>query len=163
MAPPFLPHPDWVVTIAPNLGGLEVQGASFWLGARRSIRRAVELECDVISDWWDEPVPHVATNLSLYGMWIETTFPLETGSIVVISFTPPRWRNTRDLTCFAAVRRSVLKRRAHDPRSSGMGIEFIDPTRDELKELAVTLRGLPPPLPSNERPPFMQRAAAGRH
>lgn len=124
-----------------------LQSAEVLPGARRALRRAVHVECDVVSSWWDEPVPHLATDLSPHGMWVESQFPLQLGEVVVLTFRPPRWSSDEQLIAFGAVRRVELRRRASDPRASGMGIELLDLDDDEARDLAASLRGLPPPLP----------------
>jgi hypothetical protein len=116
-------------------------------GARRALRRAVQLDCQVLSELWDEPVPHRVTDLSPQGMWIETPFPLERGSRLVVAFTPPRWRRDRELVASAVVQRVIVGRREGEHLSPGMGVVFDDLRRHELDELKATLRGLPPPLP----------------
>jgi hypothetical protein len=121
-------------------------------GGRRALRRAVHMECDVVCPWWDEPVAHRATNLSPQGIWLESQLPLTPGEVVVLSFTPPRFDPSRELIAFGTVRRTELRRRASDPRASGMGIEFLDLDDDEATELAAVLRGLPPPLPRRRYP-----------
>ena len=128
-------------------------------GSRRALRRAVHLDCDVVSPWWDEPVPHRATDLSPYGIWVESQFPLSLGDVAVLTFRPPRWRERAEVIVFGAVRRVELRRRASDPRASGMGIEFLDLDDEEAEQLTRTLVGLPPPLP---RPRGTRRARARR-
>lgn len=120
-------------------------------GGRRALRRAVHVECDVVSRWWDEPVPLLATDLSPFGLWLESPFPLEVGDEMVLELRPPRWSGP-DLQVFGAVRRVSLRRRASDPRSSGMGIEFLDLRAEDAAELTRAVRGLPPPLPKPRHP-----------
>lgn len=120
-------------------------------GARRALRRAVHVECDVVSRWWDEPVPLLATDLSPFGVWLQSPFPLEVDEEMVLELRPPRWQGA-DLQVFGAVRRVELRRRASDPRASGMGVEFLDLREEEAAELARALRGLPPPLPGPRYP-----------
>ncbi len=119
---------------------------------RRTLRRAVQLDCDVISELWDEPIPHVVTDLSPEGAWVETPFPLEVGSQMLVSFTPPRWRPDRSLVCLADVRQVRLGRRSSDPCGAGMGLEFRGLSPRQGDELRATLRGLPPPLPPGAAP-----------
>jgi hypothetical protein len=97
---------------------------------------------------WDDPVPHVATDLSLHGIWLETPFPLPLGTRVALSFTPPRWRRDRDIVVFAEVRRVEHGR---TDGTSGMGLEILDLEHDRTDELCATLFGLPPPLPRGKR------------
>jgi hypothetical protein len=111
---------------------------------RTETRRAVHVECEIISDRWEEAVPHLATDLSLRGMWVETTFPLPVGEQILVSFTPPRWRHDRQILALARVRR------VHHPSvgtridAPGMALEFLDLAPAALEELRATLRGLPP-------------------
>ncbi len=125
-------------------------------GARRALRRAVHVECDVVSSWWDEPVTHLVTDLSPHGLWLEAPFPLEPGEELVVCFRPPRWGDRPEIQAFGAVRRVELRRRTDDPRGSGMGIELLDLAPGDEEALAEALRGLPPPLP-NERVPRLAR------
>lgn len=116
-------------------------------GTRRAVRRAVHVDCEVVSRFWDDSIPHLATNLTPDGVWIESSLPLEVGEDVVLTFRPPRWEQGREVTCFGTVRRVDLRRRTSDPRSAGMGIEFLDIAEHDREDLARSLRGLPPPLP----------------
>lgn len=128
-----------------------LQSVEILPGARRALRRAVHVECDVVSRWWDEPVPHLATDLSPQGIWLESALPLELGDEVVLAFRPPRWPKGCEVMVFGAVRRVDLRRRASDPRRAGMGIEFLDLAVGDEGELTASLRGLPPPLPRRRR------------
>ena len=38
--------------------------------ARRTVRRNVDFDCGLLTDLWDEPVPHRVTDLSETGIWI---------------------------------------------------------------------------------------------
>jgi len=115
-------------------------------GARRSLRRAAHVSCDVVSTFWDEPVSHIATDLSEHGIWVQTLFPLAVGEHLFVCFAPPRWRQGREVLVSAAVRRVELCRRTSDPGSSGMGLEFLDLTDAERDQLRESLAGMPPPL-----------------
>ncbi|MEM9187865.1 MAG: PilZ domain-containing protein [Myxococcota bacterium] len=129
-----------------------------WANSRRALRRAVHLECDLLSEVWDAPATHLATNLSPYGIWVDATFPLDIGDPVVLAFAPP---NTDvELLIDGTVRRAELRRRARDPRPSGMGIEFgyLSPADAEL--LQQSLRGLPPPLREPSTAPRVHRSLA---
>jgi len=118
-------------------------------GRRRAVRRAVHVDCEVVSRFWDDSIPHLATDLTPDGIWIESMYPLEVGEDVVLTFRPPRWEESRAVTCFGTVRRVELRRRTSDPRASGMGIEFLDISDADQSELMRSLRGLPPPLPAS--------------
>ena len=125
--------------------------------SRRALRRAVELEAEVVCDLWAGSAPHRATDLSPYGIWLETPFPLERGTEVVLSFVPPRWSADRELLVVGDVRRVELSRRRSDPLPSGMGVAFRGMGEAERDALAETLRGLPPPLPRRQASPRLHR------
>ena len=122
--------------------------------ARRAQRRPVDLGCQVIRRGWDEPAAHRLTDLSPYGGWIATAFPLARGEELVMCFEPPRWGG-REIQVFAEVtRRVVLADRKRDPHARcGMGVEFMDLgdhdrfelrrwLRDHAEELALDARAL---------------------
>ncbi len=123
------------------------QGIDFRAGNRRALRRAVSIDCSVMSRYWDGPVRHTASDLSPYGLWVDAIFPLEPGELLAVSFTPPRWRLSHEIIVFAEVRRAVLGRRQRDDGAAGMGLEFLDLKRPERAALDALLKGLPPPLP----------------
>ena len=113
---------------------------------RRAVRRAVSLECEVLSDQWDGAVSLEVTDLSCFGLWVKTLLTLEAGEEVMVSLTPPFWPNRSPLVALAAVSRVGMFRRRSDLHASGMGLEFTDIDTDESYLLANSLRGLPPPL-----------------
>jgi hypothetical protein len=113
--------------------------------ARRATRRAVDLPCQIVSRHWDEPIQHCLANLSPFGAWIDTSFPLPIGERVVLSFaTPPsglprrcKMRHQQEFLVFAEVRRL---RRSRDGTRGGMGIEFVDLPKVERHALGRSLR-----------------------
>ena len=107
--------------------------------ARRALRRALPLSCELVSAYWDEPVPHRASDVSPYGMWIDTFFPLHRGAELLVAFPLPRSHD--QLVAFARVSRVTTR----SPRV-GMGLEFTDMTPDERALLERSLRGIPPRL-----------------
>ena len=111
--------------------------------ARKALRRALHLQCALVSHYWDEPVQHFATDLSPHGMWIETLFPLHPGAEVVVSFTPP---GGEEVTFFGKVKRAVTGRRRSDRGPLGMGIAFTDASDEQSVAIARRLRGIPPRL-----------------
>jgi hypothetical protein len=102
--------------------------------ARRATRRAVDMTCEIVSPWWDEPVSHRLADLSLFGVWIDTSFPLPVGERVALSFAPPR---RPEMTVFAEVRRVRPNRTG---RRGGMALEFLDLERRERHDLGRALR-----------------------
>lgn len=119
---------------------------------RRALRRAVEIPCDVVSGYVDEPLLYWATDLSPYGLWLETSFPMHIGEQLVVCFQPPVWWPGREISVFAEVTRS-----AHG-RSHGMGLEFLDLGEHEGRALNSWLRGRPPPLPRRRKRSPVERA-----
>ncbi len=110
--------------------------------ARRTVRRNVDFDCGLLTDLWDEPVPHRVTDLSETGIWIATDFPLEVGTEVAVELTPPDWDTP--LYVSGEVRRVDLSRRMGDPRSAGMGIAFQALRADDRRRLTWSLRRLRP-------------------
>jgi Tfp pilus assembly protein PilZ len=119
-------------------------------GPRSALRRAVDIQCDVVSDFWDEPLAHKAVNLSPQGIWLETDYPLHVGTEVVLSFEPPRAE--RRVLVYGDVRRVAFKRRASEKKGAGMAISFDYLSRRDTTMLEELLRGLPPPIPPRRRP-----------
>ena len=114
--------------------------------ARRSARRSVDLSCEIVSRHWDEPIAHQLGNLSQFGAWIDTSFPLPVGERVVLSFAAPVsalpagrfMTHLHEILVFAEVRRV---RRSRGGKRGGMGVVFIDLPKNERRALGHTLRG----------------------
>ncbi|MFW5876323.1 MAG: PilZ domain-containing protein [Myxococcota bacterium] len=117
---------------------------------RGAVRRAVSLQCQVLADDWDEPVPYDVRDLSPGGMFLDTTLPLEPGTEMLVSLRPERWPGQGPVVARAVVRRVELRRRRAEGRAAGMGVAFVDLSDDDVENLDACLRGLPPPLPSGE-------------
>lgn len=113
---------------------------------RRSLRRAVSVECEMESNLWDGQVPFRVTDLSNEGLWLRTGLSIECGEQVVVSFAPPSWPRTEPLVALASVVRVAMPRRRGDHEHSGMGLRLMDLSPDERQLLRGVLRGLPPPL-----------------
>lgn len=111
---------------------------------RRALRRAVQLPCELVSQYVDEPLLYWATDLTPYGIWLETRFPMELGEQVVLCFDPGIWWDSRELMLFAEVTR-VAHHRGFEER--GMGLEFTDISAHERRALDVWLHKRPPPIP----------------
>ncbi len=54
---------------------------------RGAVRRGVRLDCDLHSHAWTGGVRFAATDVSPYGLWIETLLPLEPDALVLVRFT----------------------------------------------------------------------------
>jgi hypothetical protein len=111
------------------------------VSARRALRRAVELPCELVSSYLDEPLLYWATDLTPHGMWLDTSFPMLAGEVVAVCFEPAIWWSRRPLCVFAEVIRSTRG------RTAGMALSFLDMTPHEQRALNGWLRGRPPPLP----------------
>lgn len=122
---------------------------------RNAIRRTVDVECGVFTEFWGEPVMHRVTDVSEEGLWIQTDLPLDTGTEVMLIFELDDWEEP--LYVAARVRRVELRRRAGDPRSAGMGIQFEGMRADERRKLTRSLRHLRP----QESPVLTQRTLLG--
>ena len=107
--------------------------------SRRALRRALDLSCELMSVYWEEPVVHRASDLSPYGMWIDTLFPLHHGAELVVAFAVPR--SGEQLVTLARVCRSTS-----DAPRVGMGLEFVEMSEAERVFLERNLRGIPPRL-----------------
>jgi hypothetical protein len=106
--------------------------------ARRSRRHNVDMICELIRNDCDEPINHRLSDVSAYGAWIETSFPMSEGSHVVIVVTPPVGD---DIIVFAQVMR--VRRRSPGGSRGGMGVEFIGTTQLERLQLLMWLRHVP--------------------
>jgi hypothetical protein len=134
------------------------------VGARRALRRAVRMPCELLSDLWDEPVAHVLRDLSPLGAFVDSPLPLETGDALLVSVPAvAQGLNTmrvehqglgRDLVLSARVVRSSLGRRRGEMGRSGMGLAF-EASETERLALMRILWGFPPPLPRRGAPRFI--------
>ncbi len=104
----------------------------------------MELPCELVSRYVDEPLLYWATDLTPFGAWLETPFPMELGEQVVICVRPGVWWHARELMLFAEVTRVASGRELHE---RGMALAFLDASPHEERALAAWLRNRPPPLP----------------
>jgi hypothetical protein len=107
--------------------------------SRRAARRAVEIVCDVVTMEGDEPVPSWCTDLSPYGLWIETDVALAPGERVIVSFQPTPRHD--EVTLFARVQR------VSNEGGIGAGLEFEHVSAAEEETLRRALKGIPPRFP----------------
>lgn len=113
---------------------------SQWLELRRAARRGVDVACELMTSQQNSPITTRCTELSPYGMWLETGVAVDAGNEVVLCFVPPR--RDRELLVFGRVKRTT---------ETGMAIEFESLDCFEEKTLADCLRGIPPRFPG-QRP-----------
>jgi hypothetical protein len=111
--------------------------------SRRALRRALKLRCEVVSHYGDVPEAHFATDVSPYGLWVDTAMPLHPGSEVVLGFRPPRYDGP-EMMVFGTVTRVVTGRRRADRGRLGMAIEFRDLTDAQRAIMAESLQGIAP-------------------
>lgn len=105
--------------------------------ARRSRRHSVDLICELIRDDCDEPINHRVTDISAYGAWIKTSFPMDLGSHLALAIQPP---TGEEIVVFAKVTRTRARRARG---GGGMGVEFISTTPRERLSLLMWLRHVP--------------------
>jgi hypothetical protein len=135
-------------------------------GSRRSIRRAIRLSVEVVSERCEAPMRYVATDLSPVGMWMQTADPLRAGATCVVCFSPDGSWSGGELMIFAEVARVATSRRRLNEPGMGMGVEFTDLEDDQRAMLAAWLATRRAPIPRRRRPlrrfavpePEMQRS-----
>ena len=123
---------------------------------RRTMRRAVRVDCQVVRERDFRLLGDWALDLSPDGMLVVTRDVVLTGEEVIVSFPIPRTRVIIDAV--ATVARVVHGRRPSDRHRRALGIAFdsIDPELERL--LRASLRHIPPPIPS--RMPRVDYAAS---
>ena len=140
-------------------------------GSRRGIRRSVKLDCELVSSREDEPLRFAMTDLSPFGMWVQTADPVRAGEQVVVCFEPRDVEPVADPTVlapwalgeimvFAEVARVATSRRRVNEPGVGMGLEFLDLTGDEREAIDRWLRPRRAPIPRRRRPTPRFRVAA---
>ena len=119
-------------------------------GSRTSIRRSVEIPCELVSARNDEALCYQATDLSTSGIWLQTARPFRTGETVCICFRPD---DQKQIMVFGEVARVATQRNANDQTPGiGMGIEFLDLTPRERLRLTTYLASRRGPVPRRRRP-----------
>jgi hypothetical protein len=119
---------------------------------RQSVRRAVDLACDVRSDRWNGALPLAARDISPDGLWLASPFALDPGEQLVLAFRPPRWPvGCLPVVALGEVVRADMRRRRSDALPPGMGVRFVDIAYADQSLMQRALRGLPPPLPPRPR------------
>jgi hypothetical protein len=122
---------------------IEQRTTSYAPCRRRSVRRAVQLPCELTSRRWRGTVAHRLLDLSPYGAWIAGN-SLDLGERVIVGFRPPRWGRSEDMMLLARVCRMRAASREH---VAGMAVEFLDVDPEEHVEMQAALAGIPPRLP----------------
>lgn len=114
-------------------------------GCRRTLRRGVSMDAELIASRWDRPRAHRVTDVSPLGLRVAAGTRLPVDEVVALSFVPPGWWLHGEVTVFSRVASSAPR---HDGLSAWMGLEFLDLPAGVEAHLQRSLRGLPPPLPS---------------
>jgi hypothetical protein len=114
---------------------------------RRSFRRYVRLDCQVVRERDFHFVGDLALDLSERGMLVRTRARILTGEEVIVSFRPPKQNWWFDAQ--ATVARVVHGRRPGDPHRA-VGLEFTAADAGDVMRLWESLRGLPPPVPQRD-------------
>jgi hypothetical protein len=109
---------------------------------RRSFRRYVRLDCQVVREHDFVIIGDLALDLSTQGMLVRAKRRVLTGEEVVVSFKPPRCNRIFD-AC-ATVARVIHGRRPGD-YGVCLGLEFHAVDRDDQALLFEHLRGMSPP------------------
>lgn len=127
---------------------------------RRSVRRAVALECAVRSELWEGELKVRAADLSNDGLWLETPLPLVPGQELIVAFTPPlAAEHERVWASTEVVRSGVYGPSSDGEVKPGIGVVIRYCSAEHEQLLARSLRGCPPRLPSRPRaaPPPLPR------
>jgi hypothetical protein len=116
--------------------------------ARTAMRRLVRLPCRVVRARDAYPLAEKTLDVSCGGLRVPTWAKVLTGELVRIELQLPvtgRW-----IAAEGHVARVLHGRRPGD-LGRALGLEFTSLERDARRELAVGLRGVPPPLPMRAR------------
>ena len=114
---------------------------------RRSLRRALTIDCRIECESWEEAVYLPATDVSNEGLWVQTQYALSPGDELVVSFALPDAPPEERVWATAKVARVGMWRRRDDVHSPGMGLVFTYCSDADRRRLAAFLIGRPPPLP----------------
>lgn len=111
---------------------------------RHTMRRAVGVPCQVVSDAQFELLSERTLDLSLEGMRVSTRKHVSIGEKVLVSFKAPKGGVWFDAE--AEVVRAVHGHRMHDDgKAFALRFSYFDRISKAL--LAARLSGFPPPLP----------------
>jgi c-di-GMP-binding flagellar brake protein YcgR len=115
---------------------------------RRTLRRAVNIACQVVRERDFKLLGDWTLDLSSDGMLVITRDLVLTGEEVIVSFPVPRSRVIIDAA--ATVARVVHGRRPTDRHRRALGISFDSIEPEQRRLLRASLRHIPPPLPSRQ-------------
>ncbi len=112
---------------------------------RRSVRRSVFVDCQVVRERGFELLGERAVNLSPDGMLLLCDRPARLGEVLIVTFRVPgthRWIDT-----YGSVVRVVSGRRKND-RGPAIGLSFEPLASDEHRLLRAALERFPPTFPA---------------
>ncbi len=112
---------------------------------RCAVRRAVSVECQVVSERAFQLVARRTLDVSTGGLLVDSEADLEVGEGLIVSMRAPFTRLWIDAE--AMVARLVRGRRAED-RGPRVGLRFVTMEPHERALLAASLHGVPPPVPA---------------
>jgi hypothetical protein len=119
-------------------------GTLLFINQRVMLRRAVQIECEVVRERDFKLVGKRTIDLSPDGMLLPTDLDVLTGEDVLVSFKGPRTGTWFDVE--AMVARVIHGRRPGDTcRAVGLSFQNMDELQRLL--LRANLRGFPPPVP----------------
>lgn len=121
---------------------------SFRESVRRSFRRFVRLDCQVVREHDFRLVADLALDLSTQGMLVSARTRVFTGEELLVTFKPPRSNEYIDATAIVA---RVLHGRRPGDHGLCLGLEFDQISPEDRQKLFESLRGLSAPEPL--RPP----------
>lgn len=111
---------------------------------RLSVRRAVELDCQVVTESDFRLVGVRAQDVSTRGMFVHSTLDVEVGESLLLSLKVPRTQLWIDAE-------AVIVRHVHGRRNGetarGVGIHFTRMDTISRVMLSTSLIGHPPPVP----------------
>jgi len=113
---------------------------------RRSFRRFVRLDCQVVRERDLRTIGDLALDLSTEGMLVRGTDRVLTGEEVIVSFRPPR--SNRLIDAMGTIARVVHGRRPTDRQGFALGVEFEFLNDEDREYLFERLRGLEPATPA---------------
>jgi hypothetical protein len=115
---------------------------------RRSLRRAVRTECEVVAERGFRLLGTYTLDLSEDGLLLDAGAPCILGEPVIVSLRLPR--STLWIDCEGHVARAIDGQRRGDC-GSALGIAFDAMSPVDRAILRASLRGLPPPVPRRHR------------
>lgn len=116
---------------------------------RFEIRKKTVVPIEVITNFWDEPISLLSSDLSPRGTYIVSELMPQLGEHIVCSFDIRR--EDPSYCLFGEVSRINWHRRKTDTGPPGFGVRFLDIKPMERLKIRDALRGMPPSLPVKMR------------